>query len=264
MCAVWRPERRNRNIGTKASGHSKLNDMRIPESWRDKHGKVSLYYERLEIAHVHGATIGESHLQCLYENPHNGYSYGCSLADVIQVLGLAAQIAPAMPNIIAFRQPTRKQQQQFPVWGRFLYFAEFGKYEGTAIVLEAQKLGALLKRSKSMTLDERAEFERLVSDGHSFVETKRHFEAELTEGAVRNTKLYRTLLHELGHLNDYHQKVLDERTALDPDQDVAASIYFSRPTSEREVFAHAFAEQIGQSLRNAGEIPLDPSTVEQR
>lgn len=258
LSGVWRPERRNRNIGTKSSGYSKSNDMRIPESWLDKHGNCSLYYERLEPAHVKEVTLGEFHLKILYEKPQEGFSYGCSPPDIIKLLTLVAKTIPAMPDIIAFRQPTRKQQQQFPVWGRFLYFAEFGKHEGTAIVLEAQKLGALLKRSKSMTLEDRAEYDRLVRDGHLFIETKRHFEAKLIEDAVRSTKLYRTLLHELGHLADYHQKVLDDRTALDPDHSIAADLYFSRPTSEREVFAHAFAEKIGQSLRAAGAIPLDP------
>lgn len=257
MRGVWRPERRNRNIGAKSFGYSKPNDMRIPESWLDKHGNCSLYYERLELTDVQEVTIGQFRLKLLYEKPHDGFSYGCSPADVIKVLTLAVKMAPAMPDMIAFRQPTRKQQQQFPVWGRFLYFAEFGNHEGTAIVLEAQKLGALLKRSKRMPLEERAEFDRLIRDGYSFTETKRHFEAELTESAVRNTKLYRTLLHELGHLTDYYQKVLDDRTALDPDHDVAADIYFSRPTSEREVFAHAFAEKVCQALRIAGEIPLN-------
>jgi hypothetical protein len=176
--------------------------------------------------------------------------------DVIELLSMAAKIAPALPEIIAFRQPTRKQRQLLPVWGRFLYFAELGNHRGTAIVLEAQELGATLIWPKSMSPDDRAEFERLVGDGHSFAETKRHFLANLAEKGIRNTILYRTLLHELGHLTDYHQKVLNEQTALYPDQSVAADLYFSRPTREREVFAHGFAENLGRSLRTAGKIPF--------
>ena len=255
---VWRPERRNRNIGTKSSGYSKSNDMRIPESWQDKHGNYSLYYERLELAYVEEVSIGNFQTKVLYDKPHDGFSYGCSPADVIKLLTLVSVSVPAMPDIIAFRQPTRKQRQQFPVWGRFLYFAEFGRNAGTAIVLEAQELGASLRRSKHMNLEDRAEYERLIGDGHSFVETKRHFEAHLAEEGIRNTKLYRTLLHELGHLADYHQKVLSEETALDPDQDVAGYLYFSSPTSEREVFAHRFAENLSRSLRAVGKIPFVP------
>ncbi len=255
---VWRPERRNRNIGTKSSGYSKSNDMRIPESWLDKHGNCSLYYERLELAHVEKISIGSFETSIIYDKPHDGFSYGCSPADVKKLLTLVSASIPAMPDIIAFRQPTRKQRQQFPVWGRFLYYAEFGKNEGTAIVLESQELGTSLRRSKNMNLEDRAEYERLIGDGHSFVETKRYFEAQLAEDGIRNTKLYRTLLHELGHLADYHQKVLSEETALDPDHDVAADLYFSRPTSVREVFAHRFAEDLGRLLRADHEIPFAP------
>lgn len=255
---VWRPERRNRNIGTKRSGYSNSNDMRIPESWQDKHGNYSLYYERLELFYAKEVLIGDFITKILYDKPHDGFSYGCSPAGVIKLLTMVSVSVPAMPDIIAFRQPTRKQRQQFPVWGRFLYFAEFGTNEGTAIVLEAQELGTLLRRSKDMNLEGRAEYERLVGDGHYFVETKRYFEAHLAEDGIRTTKLYRTLLHELGHLADYHQKVLSEETALDPDHDVAADLYFSRPTSEREVFAHRFAEDLSRSLRADGKIPFAP------
>jgi hypothetical protein len=255
---VWRPERRNRNIGTKRAGYAKANDMRIPESWLDQHGNSSLYYERLNLTRTEEATIGDFHLKILYEKPKDGFSYGCSPADVVKLLAMAAKTVPALPDIIAFRQPTRKQHQQFPVWGRFLYYAEFGKHQGTAIVLEAQKLGFALKLPKTMSLEDRAEHERLVDDGHSFVETKRHFHTHLTEDKIRNTTLYRTFLHELGHLADYHMKALNEQVALDPDQNVATDLFFSRPISEREVFAHRFAENLSRSLKAKNEIPFEP------
>lgn len=262
LSGVWRPERRNRNIGTKSSGFSKSNDMRIPQSWIDKHGHCSFYYERLDITNAEEVLIGDHRLKVLYELPRKGFSYGCSPADAVRIIALAGKEVPTMPSVIAFRQPTRKQQQQYPVWGRFLYFAEFGSHAGTSIVLEAQKLGAMLKWPKNMTLEDRAEYNRLIQDGHSFKETKRHHETELVEAVVRHTMLYRTLLHELGHLADYNQKVLDKRTALDPDQEVAADLYFSRPLSEREAVAHAFAEKITQALRATGEIPFGPLPFE--
>lgn len=258
LTGVWRPERRNRRIGTKASGFSKSNDMRIPESWLDKHGNCSLYYERLETPRVESVQFGECKMKVLYEPPRDGFSYGCSPADVVKLLTIISKLVPALPDIVAFRQPTRKQHQQNPVWGRFLYFAEFAEHHGTAIVLDAQELGAPLKWSKRMTLEDRAEYERLFRDGHVFVETKRYQVAELTEEAVRNTNLYRTVLHELGHLADYHQKVLNNQTALDRDQDVADSLYFSRPTSEREAFAHRLAEELKETLLESGAIPFAP------
>ena len=261
MQGLWRPERRNRKIGTKSSGYSKSKDMRIPESWLDKHGKCSFYYERLQRPLVEQVAIARHHLTFLYDPPHEGFSYGCSPSDVAKLLASVSSLAPALPNIVAFRQPTRKQRQQNPVWGRFLYFAEFGEHCGTALVLEAQELGAQLKWPKRMTLEDRAEFERLILDGHGCVETKRHHVIVLTEESLRNTKLYRTLLHEVGHLADYHQKVLREQTALDPSNDAAADLYFSRPTSEREAFAHRFAEQLRQRLLEDGAIPFEPQPL---
>ena len=151
-----------------------------------------------------------------------------------------------------------RDRQQRPVWGRFVYFAQIGSHSGSAVILEAQELGAKIKWSKRMSLDDRAEYERLVADGHVFVETKRHFEAVLVEEALRNTELYRTLLHELGHLAHYQQDVVDGRTALDEDYDVARDLYFARPSAEREVFAHAFADKLSTVLRGNGVIPFDP------
>ena len=234
MGGVWRPERRNRNIGTSWSGYSKSNDMRVPESWQDKHGNYSMFYERLEAAKEQEIAIGNFKVKILYEEPREGFTYGCTPSDVTKILISVASLSSCLPDIIAFRQPTRKQQQQKPVWGRFLYFAEFGKHEGTAIILEAQALGTLLKWSKRMTVDGRVEYERLVADGHPFVETKRHFQAELTEQAVRNTKLYRTLLHEIGHLAHYHQDVADDRTALDEDLDGARKLFFLNPVQSEK------------------------------
>ena len=258
MRPVWRPERRNRNIGQSWSGYSQFNDMRVPESWKDKHGNVSAFYERLNFVEEQLVTFGDAECAILYENPSEGFSYGCGPCDVTTVLKALDGILPAFPDIIAFRQPTRKQQQQQSAWGRFVYFAQIGSHSGSAVILEAQELGTKIRWSKRMSVDDRAEYGRLVADGHVFVETKRHFETVLVEEAVRNTKLYRTLLHELGHWAHYQQDVVDGRTALDEDNEVAQDLYFARPRSEREVFAHAFADKLSTVLRENGVIPFDP------
>ena len=254
MAGFWRPERRNRNIGASHSGYSKSNDMRIPESWWDE----SVYYERLGSPKKHDVVIGDSEITILYQTPKEGFTYGCTPEDVIKFLTAANAFAPCLPDIIAFRQPTRKQIQQKGVWGRFVYFAEFGKHEGSAIILEAQGLRDKLLWSKRMSLDSRAEFNRLVADGHVFEEDKRHYHAPLTETNIRNTLLYRTLPHELGHLAHYHQDVLNKATSLGEDFATSEDLYFSKPSSEREVFAHAFATKLGQQLRASGEIPFEP------
>ena len=234
------------------------NDMRIPESWQDKHGNFSVYYERLEYARVQEAIIGDFQLKILYEQPQEGFTYGCSPSDVVKILSAAMHLVPGLPDIIAFRQPTRKQRQHKPVWGRFLYFTEFGKHQGTAILLEAQELGATLKWSKRMTLDDRAEYDRLIGDGHFFKEAKRHYEAKLLKHPVRNTILYRTLLHELGHWVQYHQEVLNGPTALDEDRDTTSELYFAKPRATREGYAHTFAAKLAQSQRLDRVIPFEP------
>ena len=160
--------------------------------------------------------------------------------------------------MFAFRQPTKRQQQQNPVWGRFVYFAKLGVHSGSAIILEAQELGTKMRWPKRMSLDERSEYERLIADGHVFIEASRYFEAELVEQDIRNTKLYRTLLHELGHLAHYQHDVVETQTALDHDQDVAQRLHFAKPSSEREIFAHSYAKKLNKFLRENGSIPFDP------
>ncbi|WP_141401308.1 hypothetical protein [Cohaesibacter gelatinilyticus] len=264
MSKFWRPERRNRRIGTKSSGYSQSNDMRIPSSWCDKTGKLTLFHELLERPYEMEAIIYGCDITILYETPKEGFSYGCSPADVIKLLKLVAIDVPPLPDIIVFRQPTRKQRQQNPVWGRFFYYSEFGKHKGSAIVLEAQKIGDSLIWPRRMSLEDRDEYNRLNDDGHRFVETKRDFRAELTEDAIRSTLLFRTFLHELGHWADYSYKVIFGNSAIDGeyDNDTAEDLYFARPTSEREVYAHAFADKYRKRLKNAGEIPFAPEPFE--
>ena len=258
MPATWRSERRNRNIGTAASGHSADNAMRVPESRSDRYGNDSSFCERWNVADVIDVSIDDQPVKILFEEPRTGFTYGCSPADVIVILQAVGGFMPLLPDFIVFRQPTRKQAMLNPVWGRLRYSTEFDGETGIAIVLEAQPLGGKLKRSKRMGLEDRAEFERLVADGHRFSASKQFFEAELNEQAVRNTILYRTLLHELGHLIDFYEKVLNEKTALDSDGARAFDLYQACPASEREHSAHAFADAIATTLKANGVIPFRP------
>lgn len=203
--------------------------MCIPESRSDRHGNYSSFCERWNVADVLDVSIDNQPVKILYEEPRTGFTYGCSPADVLVILQAIGEFMSLLPDFIVFRQPTRKQEMLNPVWGRLRYLTEYDGERGIAIVLEAQPLGGKLRLSKRMGPEDRAEFERLVADGHRFSANKRFFEAEFNEQAVRNTILYRTLLHELGHLADYTQKVLDETTALDRDEDRAFDLYEARP-----------------------------------
>ncbi len=90
-------------------------------------------------------------------------------------------------------------------------------------------------------IDRQKELERIKNDGFEIVETKRSFEIDLSLENVRNTQLYRTLLHEIGH---YVQYCEDEEK-------------FDRlPSCEKEVFAHNFAAKMKIELEQKGLIPF--------
>jgi hypothetical protein len=254
-----RPERRNRKIGTAASGYGQSNKMTIPNSRLDRFGIASLYQERIKSEFVEKARIGPFDVAILYEKPRPGFAYGCTPKDVVHLLSQVPDGHCDMIDLIVFRQPTRKQSQQHSVWGRLQYFAMIGDHIGAAIFLEAQEVGYSFKWKRKMSLESQAELQRLRDDGHLVEESKREFTITPTEESIRNTVLYRTLLHELGHWQQYEKEALDEMTALSDDLDVAYDLYFAKPTVEREQFAHRYASEMGNLLRKSGVIPFEHS-----
>ena len=96
--------------------------------------------------------------------------------------------------------------------------------------------------SKSLTPDQQVELERLRGDGHSITTTKRNHVISLSLDSVRSTQLYRTLLHEIGHHVDYSQN-RDRFTA--------------KLASERETFAHKYADKLGTELKKGRLIPFE-------
>lgn len=232
--------------------------MRVPESWRDKHGEMTLFWSRVEPTFVEVCRIGNEEVTFLYETPRSGFGYGCSPSDVTYVLEKIEENQSHFPDMIIFRQPTRKQAQQASVWGRFLYLATVGKHEGTAIVLEAQEFGSKLSWPKKLKVEDQLELKRLKEDGHVFRETKRGYFTLLTEIAVRNTILYRTLLHELGHFRQYQEHTEYPETRLSDDICIAIELHDSVPEADLEAYAHRFAEEQSKQLRERGVIPFEP------
>jgi hypothetical protein len=107
--------------------------------------------------------------------------------------------------------------------------------------LEAVKSGSQFRWLRKIDIDTQKELKRLRNDGFEIIETKRSFEIDLTLENVRNTQLYRTLLHEIGH---YVQYCEDEEK-------------FDRlPSAEKEVFAHNFADKLKLELEQEGLIPF--------
>ncbi len=261
--SIRRPERRNRKIGTAASGYGQSNKMTIPNSRLDRFGIDSLYQERIRPELVEKVKIGSSDVSLLnevtilYEKPRPGFTYGCTPKDVVHLLSMVPDRDCDLIDLIVFRQPTRKQAQQSPVWGRLQYVAMIGEYIGPTILLEAQEVGRSSNWKRKMSLEDQAELQRLRDDGHLVEESKRQFTITQTEQSIRNTILYRTVLHELGHWQQYEREALDDTTALSDDFNIASDLYFTKPSVEREQYAHRYASEVGKKLRKGGGIPFD-------
>ncbi len=77
----------------------------------------------------------------------------------------------------------------------------------------------------------------------------------VTPESARHTLLYRTMLHEIGHWVDWKEKV---EIPADHGGDWLAlsDAYFARPDSEREAFAHRYADTMAKQLTAAGKIPF--------
>jgi len=230
--------------------------MVIPNSKLDKYGLNTWYEERVEAATTEEHHIGENSITVLYETPYEGFTYGCSPKDAVHMLSLLPSDDWSMIELVIFRQPKRKQIQQNPVWGRMMYYATIGKRQGAAIYLEAQEIGSCLRWSRKLSLEDQLELGRLIKDGHEVDENRREYMLTLSQESIRNTLLYRTFLHEIGHWVQYEKETLDYNTALSENSFEACDLYFAHPPVERESFAHRYAEQVGERLRREGLIPF--------
>ena len=162
-------------------------------------------------------------------------------------------------DITAFvlRQPKRKEQILSSVWGRLIYSSDVCGFSGPTVYLEAQNFEQPLKWSKSLTPAQAKELERLRYDGHVVVTDKRQHVINSTLDSIRNTQLYRTLPHEIGHYVDYLTK--DEQPSKDNFDlwSVLNEKYHSRPSQERESFAHRYADEFRKQQIAIGAIPFE-------
>lgn len=249
MRSGWRPERRNRKIGTKEAGFKQSNKMTIPRRWLDRDGSPRLL--RMGPLQTIEHELPGGSLTFLYESPRPDCTYGCSPKDVAHIFANVPARDREDLEIVAFRQPTRKQQILNPVWGRLFYYAEFEAHDGPTIVIEAVDLSRRMRWPRKLSLENRHELKRLRDDGHKIDEDRRGYTIRYTQRSVRQTILYRTLLHELGHWVHWLTEVERPRNG-------GRDRYFAKPASEREAFAHAYAERLAERLRRKGVIPFPP------
>lgn len=250
----WNPTRRNRNIGTAKQGYGQNNHLVIPKSWPDDR----VFWEVLHKPIAMQEKIGDCELTFLVEPPHPEYFYPCTVADVMSVLEYVPPSDLDGIELIIFRQPTRKQVQFDRVWGSFLYYATPGTYSGTAICIEAHNLNQALRWSLSLRPNSRDELARLEADGHRIEKGRRDYTIHRTYESVRNTVLFRTLFHEIGHYVDWMQRVI--LPGLDTASDAADARlnqeFDSKPSQDKEAFAHRYAQTLADRMRQAGQIPF--------
>jgi hypothetical protein len=247
------PVRRNRNIGTPKQGHGQDNELVIPNPSVDHRWHV----ERLRNPREYAFSVHGSNRIALVEEPADGFLYGCTIPDIARLLSLLPPADVDGLDLFLFRQPTTKQRILEPVWGRFLYYAWPGKHHGSAICFEAQTL-APMKWSRSVTPEQKRELLRLESDGHRIVASKRAFEIHVTRESLRNTTLFRTALHEVGHYVDWQDSVLRVPSTSDEDADAVARAFKSKTSSMKEDFAHRYAAITATRLRALGQLPFIP------
>jgi len=211
--STWNPTRRNRNIGTEKSGHSQNNKFVVPNRWSD----YKVFWERLV----------------------------SPVADIIRVLGLISQKHIEEIDVVVLRQPKRKEEILRPVWGRFVYYADLGKFSGPGVYLEAVQTNTVIKWGKKLTPFYEKELKALEADGHEVERVKRGYNVKTTPTSVRNTQLFRTLPHEIGHAVDYLEHSLEPsvNAATEAESEYIRNMFKSKPTLDKEEYANRYAKE---------------------
>lgn len=283
---MFNPTRRNRNIGTAKQGLGKNNELVVPFPLYE----MKSLFERLGRYTTVKRTVNGHAFRFVIESTREKSFHTCTIEDLERMLQFIPKEDYGELELIVLRQPTRNEEILKSVWGRLIYLYEFEGELQPAIILESVDTERKLKRSKKLSVDDRDEFERLLQDGHEFIDKKKYFETLMTLDFSRNTQLYRTFPHEFGHYVHYLEIVvrplaslkreLDELDAKVADDDTAETNpyfhhwdrlfdeyhdairrreegYFAIPSVEKEAFAHAYADRFKSSLEEQGRIPFD-------
>lgn len=242
---TYNPTRRNRKIGTADQGFKRRKRFDIPKRWDD--GLV--FWEQLKNPVAISCAFGTHQFWILVEPTLTDYQHHVTPQDILALFREIPHQDRLSITSVILRQPTRKQSIFSPVWGRMGYWAELGKYSGPAIMLEAFPTdGRIIWGKKGLKPEDRRELELLTSEGHNIIVGKRDITLETSPESVRQTQLFRTFAHEIGHL--VH---LDTWTS--------ETDYFSLPTVDKEMFANKYATQFNQRLTASGKAPFKPIVI---
>jgi hypothetical protein len=229
-------------------------------------GLVRTWWEQIGAHDIVEKSIASRTIRFIIEHTKLGWTHACSPEAVCALVELVPADDWLGIECFVFRQSTSKQKLLTPVWGRLSMAADIGQagkpnlHTGPAILIEATNSKPLVW-SRSLEPEFAKELERLRDDGHTIIEDRRSYHIQNTPEAVRSTQLYRTVLHEIGHWVDWLERV--ERPSERPDSDYSAlaDAYWSRPTSEREAFAHNYADRLRRHLILEEKIPLPNQDV---
>lgn len=233
------PTRRNRNIGTAKSGHGQNNELVIPTRI---HPEWIPYHEHLKNYICVKREINGQKFIFFVEKVRKGYIHACTIDDIEHVLSFVPKDDLEGIELIILRQPKQKEEIISLVWGRLVFYAEIGNHSGRAIVIESVQRKKSMRWTKSLSVDAMEELKRLISDGHKVETTKKYYVLHSSLEAVRATQLYRTLLHEIGHHVDYKKN---------------EDIFDRKPSQQKEVFAHRYAEKLGNEMKKKKIIPFE-------
>lgn len=250
------PSRRNKNIGTSKQGFGKSNRLKISHP----NATLSDFYERLENYKKETRIIQNHEFIFIIEETRHQSKHACSIADLEKIVSHLPKEDFGDLKYIVLRQPKRKEQILSSVWGRLIYAYEFEGEIFPAIIIEAADYSKSFKWSKKLSPEWLTELNRLKDDGHKIKEEKRHFTAPLEIENVRNTQLYRTLIHEFGHYVHYLEVVERPET---PDEEYEEwekrwDFYLKVSTLDKESFANTYADKLKKELTKKGVIPFEP------
>jgi len=249
----WNPTRRNRNIGTEKSGHSQNNKFVVPDRWSD----YKVFWERLVSPVACPVAIKGHKLNILVEPPSRGSVHSSTPQDIIRVLGLVTQEHLKEIDVVVLRQPKRKEEILRPVWGRFVYYADLGKYSGPGVYLEAMQTNTVIKWGNKLTPFYEKELNALEADGHEIERVKRGYNVKTTPTSVRSTQLFRTLPHEIGHAVDYleHSVNSSNNATTETESEYIREKFKSKPALDKEEYANRFAREFYD--QNSDVLPFD-------
>ncbi|MVT39085.1 hypothetical protein GO495_00695 [Chitinophaga oryziterrae] len=249
------PIRRNRNIGTSKQGHGKNNRLTIPSPCLVSRS----FFERLDDYKKVEKVINGHEFTFIIERTRSSTRHACSIEDIENMIKLVPTKDYGLLKLIVLRQPKRKEEIISPVWGRLIYSYEFENDYSPAIILEAIDCNKKIHWKKSLIPDDQAELERLKADGHQFIVDKRGYTAKFKMNTVRNTQLYRTLLHEFGHYVHYFEVV--ERPAKEEEEfeewEKRHDFYSKIPVDVKERYAHRYADLLLAKLKEQNLVPFE-------